>query len=72
VCHPIQDRALERQLLDLIINPGSLQPIAEDRVETEDLSLRPSSGDGNRSHASTHYARLFESAVNSRHAHVVL
>jgi uncharacterized protein RhaS with RHS repeats len=40
VCHPIQDRALEHQLFELIINLASLQPIAEDRLETEDLSLR--------------------------------
>jgi hypothetical protein len=40
VCHPIQDRALEHQLFELIINLASLQPIAEDRLEAEDLSLR--------------------------------
>jgi hypothetical protein len=40
VCHPIQDCALEHQLFELIINPASLQSIAEDRFETEDLSLR--------------------------------
>jgi hypothetical protein len=40
VCHPIQYRALEHQLFELIINLASLQPIAEDRLETEDLSLR--------------------------------
>jgi hypothetical protein len=40
MCHAIQDRALEHQLFELIIDPASLQPIAEDRLETEDLSLR--------------------------------
>jgi len=40
VCHPIQDRTLEHQLFELIINLASLQPIAEDRLEAEDLSLR--------------------------------
>jgi hypothetical protein len=40
VCHPIQDRALKHQFFELIINPTSLQPIAEDCLETEDLSLR--------------------------------
>jgi hypothetical protein len=39
VCHPIQDRALEHQFFELIINLASLQPIAEDRLETEDLRL---------------------------------
>jgi hypothetical protein len=43
VCHPIQDRAPEHQLFELIINLASLQPIAEDRLETEDLSLRQAS-----------------------------
>jgi hypothetical protein len=38
--HPIQDRALEHQFFELIINLASLQPIAEDRLETEDLSFR--------------------------------
>jgi hypothetical protein len=37
VCHSIQYRALEHQLFELIINLASLQPIAEDRLETEDL-----------------------------------
>jgi hypothetical protein len=40
VCHPIQDRALEHQLFELIINLASLQPIPEDRLETEDGRLR--------------------------------
>jgi hypothetical protein len=40
VCHLIQDCALEYQFFELIINLASLQPIAEDRLETEDLSLR--------------------------------
>jgi len=40
MCHLIQDRALEHQLFELIINLASLQPIAEDRLEAEDLSLR--------------------------------
>jgi hypothetical protein len=40
VCHSIQDRAFEHQLFELIINLASLQPIAEDRLEAEDLSLR--------------------------------
>jgi hypothetical protein len=31
--HPIQDRAFEHQLFELIINPASLQPIAEDRLK---------------------------------------
>jgi hypothetical protein len=38
VCHSIQDRTLEYQFFELIINPASLRPIAEDRLETEDLS----------------------------------
>jgi len=29
MCRPIQDRALERQFFELIINLASLQPIAE-------------------------------------------
>ena len=40
VCHLIQDCGLEHQFFELIINLASLQPIAEDRLETEDLSLR--------------------------------
>ena len=38
--HSIQERSLEHQFFELIINLASLQPIAEDRFETEDLSLR--------------------------------
>ena len=37
--HSIQDRTLEHQFFELIINLASLQPIAEDRLEAEDLSL---------------------------------
>jgi len=33
MCHPIQDRTLEHQFFELIINLASLQPIAEDRLE---------------------------------------
>jgi len=40
MCHSIQDRGLEHQLFELIINLASLQPIAEDRPEAEDLSFR--------------------------------
>lgn len=40
VCHPIQDRVFEHQLFELIINLPSLQPIAEDRLESEDCRLR--------------------------------
>jgi len=40
MCHSIQDRALEHQFFELIINLASLQPIAEDRLETEDLCFR--------------------------------
>src|SRR5262245_4316297 len=40
MCHPIQDRTLEHQLFELIINPASLQPIAEDHLEAEDSRLR--------------------------------
>jgi len=40
VCHPIQDRALEHQFFELIINLLRLQPVAEDRLEAEDLCLR--------------------------------
>jgi hypothetical protein len=40
VCHPIQDRTLERQFFELIVNLASLQPIAEDRLEAEDRRLR--------------------------------
>jgi len=29
MCHPIQDRALERQFIELIVNLASFQPIAE-------------------------------------------
>jgi hypothetical protein len=43
ICHPIQNRTLEHQLFELIINLAGLQPIAEDRLETEDLSLRQTS-----------------------------
>jgi len=39
---PFQDRTLERQFFELIINLASLQPIAEDRPETEDRRLRQS------------------------------
>ena len=63
VCHSIQDRTLENQLFELIINPASLRPIAEDRLETEELSLRPNSGDDSCSPASTLYGRLFGCAV---------
>ena len=40
MCHPIQDRTLELWPFELIINLATLQPIAEDRLEAEDLSLR--------------------------------
>ena len=40
MCHSIQDRALEYQFFELIINLASLQPIAEDRLEAEDLISR--------------------------------
>ena len=43
MCYPIQNRALEHQLFELIINLAGLQPIAEDRLETEDLSLSQAS-----------------------------
>ena len=43
MCHPIQNHAIEHQLFELIINLAGLQPIAEDRLETEDLSLRQAS-----------------------------
>jgi hypothetical protein len=43
MCHSIRDRALEHQLFELIINLAGLQPIAEDRLEAEDLSLRQAS-----------------------------
>jgi hypothetical protein len=69
VCHPIQDRALEYQFFELIINLAGLQPIADDRLEAKDLSLRPNSADDSCSLASTLYARLFGCAVNSRLAH---
>jgi hypothetical protein len=39
MCHSIQGRALEYQLFELTINLPTLQPIAEDRLETEDLCL---------------------------------
>ena len=38
--HPIQDRALEHQFFELIINLATLQPVAEDRLEAEDCRLR--------------------------------
>ena len=38
--HLIQDRSLEHQFFELIINLASLQPIAKDRLEAKDLSLR--------------------------------
>jgi len=40
VCHSIQDRTLEHQFFELIINLANLPPIAEDRLEAEDLRLR--------------------------------
>jgi hypothetical protein len=40
VCHLIQDRALEHQFFELIINLASLQPITEDRLEAENCRLR--------------------------------
>jgi len=43
VCH-LQDRALEQQLFELIKNLASLQSIAQDSLETEDLSLRQAPG----------------------------
>lgn len=39
-CHLIQDRALEHQFFELIINLASLQPIAEAWHEAEDNCLR--------------------------------
>ena len=47
--HSIQDRALEHQFFELIINLATVRPIAEDRLEAKDLSLRPNSGDDSRS-----------------------
>ena len=38
--HSIQDRTLEHQFFELIINLASLQPVAEDRLEAEDCRLR--------------------------------
>ena len=40
MCHSIQDRTLERQFFELIINLASLQPVTEDRLEAEDSRLR--------------------------------
>jgi len=40
VRHSIQDRTLEHQFFELIINLASLQPVAEDRLEAEELSFR--------------------------------
>jgi hypothetical protein len=40
VCHSIQDPTLEHQFFELIINPASLQPIAEDCLEAEYCHLR--------------------------------
>jgi hypothetical protein len=65
VCNSIQDRALEHQLFELIINLASLQPIAEDRLEAEDLSLRQAPA-MLVALSSTLCARLFGCAVNSR------
>jgi hypothetical protein len=39
-CRQIQDRALEPQFFELIINLASLQPIAEGRLGAEDNRLR--------------------------------
>lgn len=39
MCQSIQYRALMRQIFELIINLPRLQPIHEDRLEAEDLSL---------------------------------
>jgi len=43
--HSIQGRAVEHQFFERIINLATLRPIAEDRLEAKDLSLRPNSGD---------------------------
>jgi hypothetical protein len=43
MCHSIQDRALEHQLFELIVNLTSLHPITKDRLEAENLSLRQAS-----------------------------
>lgn len=38
--HSIQDRALEQQFFELVVNLASLRPVTEDRHEAEDLCLR--------------------------------